>query len=569
MLDQPRMAAGSGFFAIAGSQVSRNTRLLAYAEDTVGRRQYTLRFRDLVTGETLADVVPNVGPEFAWADDNKTIFYIEKDPVTLLSKRVKAHVLGTSVSADRLVYEEADASFYLSLARTADDRYVCIALQSTVSDEARCAPAASPATYAVMAPRKPEFRYNVDHVGDRWIIRTNLGAPNYKLVSVADAKASQGIAAWTDLAPASSDIFIEAFQPFDDFVAIEERAEGNKRLRLLSKSGASRIVASDEPAYSMTLDINPETRSDRVRYTYTSLTTPKTTYEVLARTGQRNLLKVQPVPGYDPSKYVTERIWINARDGTPVPVSLVHARSFRKDGTAPLYQYAYGSYGSSTDPEFLPELPSLLDRGFVYAIAHIRGGQEMGRRWYDDGHLMNKRNSFTDFNDVTRGLVARGYAAKSKAVAEGGSAGGLLMGAVANMAPDDYRVIIADVPFVDVVTTMLDGSIPLTTNEYDEWGNPAEKPAYSYMLSYSPYDNVAPRAYPSLFVTTGLWDSQVQYYEPAKWVAKLRATKTDSNPLVFRVNMEAGHGGKSGRFRRFEEQSESLAFALEQLGIRD
>ena len=567
MLDEPKMATGKGFFAVAGRQVSPNSRTLAYAQDTVGRRQYFLKFRDLTTGSDTGDAVANAEPDFVWADDNKTVLYVEKDPVTLLSKRVKAHVLGTPASADKLVYEEKDNTFYLSLSRTSDDRFLCIGLRSTVSNEWRCAKAADPEKFDVIARRERGLQYDVDHIGDHWLVRSNDGAPNYKISTVRDGDLARGRSAWVDLVPTSKDVFIESFKPFNGFMAIEERSASNKRLRLLTAGGQSRFVQSDEPAYVMSLDVNPEVAATKVRYTYNSLTTPETTYEVDVASGERTVLKVQPVPGYDASRYVTERVWVTARDGARVPVSLVHSKTFKKDGTAPLFQYAYGSYGYSTDPEFTPLLPSLLDRGFVYAIAHIRGGQEMGRGWYDDGHLMKKRNSFTDFIDVTRALVREGYAAKGRVVAQGGSAGGLLMGAVANMAPADYRVIVAQVPFVDVVTTMLDTSIPLTTNEFDEWGNPAQKPAYDYMLSYSPYDNVTRMAYPSLFVSTGLWDSQVQYYEPTKWVAKLRASKTDSNALVFRINMEAGHGGKSGRFRRFEEEAESTAFVLSEMGI--
>lgn len=567
MLDQPRMAAGHGYFQIGDSEVSPDNHLLAYAEDDIGRRQYVLKIKDLASGNLLADRIANIEPGSIWADDNRTVFYIEKDPVTLLSKRVKAHVLGTPASADRLVYAEKEDSFYLGLKRTADDRYLCITLTSTVRTEARCAPASAPVAFTPIAPRERDLRYGVDHVGDHWVIHTNLGAPNYKLVTVRDAEVGQGKAAWRTLVAGDAGVFIQDFHPFEGFVAIEERAGGNKRLRLLTDAGRSQIVPAADPAYTMALDVNPETATPWVRYSYGSLTTPETIIEVNAMTGARRVLKVQPVPGYDASKYVTERVWVTARDGARVPVSLVHARSFRRDGTAPLFQYGYGSYGVSSDPEFELAVPSLLDRGFVYAIAHVRGGQEMGRKWYDDGHLMHKTNSFTDFIDVTRALVAQQYAAPGKAVAEGGSAGGLLMGAVANMAPQDYAAIIALVPFVDVMTTMLDASIPLTTNEYDEWGNPANKPAYDYMLAYSPYDNVAANAYPALYVGTGLWDSQVQYYEPTKWVAKLRATKTDTRPLVFRVNMEAGHGGKSGRFRRYEQQAEALAFAMSQVGV--
>jgi oligopeptidase B len=483
---------------------------------------------------------------------------------------VKSHVLGTPASADKLVYEEKDDSFYMGVGRTSDDKYICIGVQSTVSDEQRCTSAARPGTWTVLAPREREFRYSADHVGNRWVIRTNDGgAKNYKLVELADADAAKGRAGWRDLVPHNPDVFIENFQPFNSFIAIEERSNGNKHIRLLSNSGKSSDVASDEPAYAMAIGNNPEASATSVRYTYNSLTTPTITYEVNAATGKRTVLKRNPAPNYDASQYATERVWATARDGTKVPVSLVYKKGFKKDGTAALLQYGYGSYGLSTDPAWSPSVIPMLDRGMVYAIAHIRGGQEMGRAWYDAGHLLNKKNTFTDFIDVTRFLVAQGYAAKDRAAASGGSAGGLLMGAVANMAPQDYRVIVAQVPFVDVVTTMLDTSIPLTTNEFDEWGNPAEAKYYDYMLSYSPYDNVTKQAYPALFVGTGLWDSQVQYYEPAKWVAKLRATETGSNPLVFRVNMEAGHGGKSGRFEAYRSRAEYYAFMLDQLGIKN
>jgi oligopeptidase B len=567
MLDEPAMAKGHGFFAVSDWDVSQDSRLLAYALDTVGRRQYTLKVKDLATGKTLTDSVANVEPNLVWADDNKTIFYIEKDPVTLLSKRVKAHLLGTPASADKLVYEEKDDSFYMGVGRTSDDKYVCIALQSTVSNEYRCTSAAKPGKWTVLAPRQRDFLYSADHVGSRWIIRTNWNAKNFKLMEAADADMSRGRDSWRDLVPHDPDVFIEDFKPFDSFIAIEERSGGNKRLRLLTNSGKSTFVNADEPAYTMALQDNPEVATTKLRYTYDSLTTPQIVYEVDVNTGERTVLKRTPAPNYDPSQYVTERVWATGRDGTKIPVSIVYKKGFKRDGTAAMLQYGYGSYGLSMDPYWSPTVTPLLDRGMVYAIAHIRGGQEMGRAWYDAGHLLNKKNSFTDFIDVTRDLVAQGYAAKNRVAAMGGSAGGLLMGAVTNMAPEDYRVIISQVPFVDVVTTMLDTSIPLTSNEFDEWGNPTNREYYDYMLSYSPYDQIARKAYPAIFVGTGLWDSQVQYYEPTKYVAKLRTMKTDGNPLVFRVNMEAGHGGKSGRFQRYKSVAEYYAFMLEQLGI--
>jgi oligopeptidase B len=567
MLDEPAMAAGKGFFAVGSPVVSQDNHLLAWAEDTVGRRQYLLRFKDLTTGKTLTDSVPNVEPNLVWADDNRTVFYIEKDPVTLLSKRVKAHVLGTPASADRLVYEEKDDAYYMQLNRTQSDRFVCIFLHSTVATEQRCAPAAAPASFAVIAPRLRDHLYEADHLGGGWVIRTNWDAPNYRLMTLADASPLGDRSLWKAFVPTRPDVFIDGFNLFDSFTAIEERSGGVKRLRVLTKAGKSSFVASDEPAYAMWLESNPEPSTTRLRYTYDSLTTPTLTYEIDTATGKRTLLKTAPVIGYDASQYVTERVWAPARDGTKIPVSLVYKKGFKRDGTAAMLQYAYGSYGNSTDPYLSLTTVSLLDRGMVYAIAHIRGGQEMGRAWYDDGHLFHKKNSFTDFIDVTRYLVAQKYAAKDRVAAQGGSAGGLLMGAVANMAPQDYRAIVAQVPFVDVVTTMLDESIPLTTNEFDEWGNPKDPKYYAYMLSYSPYDNVEAKAYPAMFVSTGLWDSQVQYYEPTKWVAKLRDRKTDSHPLVFRINMEAGHGGKSGRFQRYHDTAEIYAFLLDQLGL--
>ena len=569
LLDEAAMAAGKGYLEIDGRAVSRDNRFLAFAEDIVGRRQYVLRVKDLATGTMLPDAVPDIQPSLMWSDDGRMIFYIEKDPVTLLSRRVKVHRLGTPASADKLVYEEPDDSFYIALGRTVDDRFLCISETSTVSNEARCAPADDPRVFTLVAPRRRDFRYEADHAGGRWVIRTDWNAPNYRLMQLKDGTPLGDRTRWSELVPASATVFIERAKPFDRFVAIQERADANMRLRILGADGTSRIVASDEPAYMMEIADNQEASSGALRYTYQSLATPPSVYDVDAASGRRTLLRRQPVPGYDPANYVTERAWVSARDGTRIPVSLLYRKGFRKDGTAALYQYGYGSYGASSDPEFDISAISFADRGLVYAIAHIRGGQEMGRAWYDQGHLFHKKNSFTDFIDVTRGLVAQGYVAKGRAAAEGLSAGGLLMAAVADMAaPDDYRAIIAEVPYVDVVTTMSDPTIPLTTNEYDEWGNPANAADYDYMLSYSPYDNVAAKAYPALFVGTALWDSQVQYYEPAKWVARLRATAIGTRPLVFRVNMEeGGHTGKSGRFRQYRDTAEHAAFALQQLGI--
>lgn len=567
LLDVNQMAQDKGYFNVGEAEVSQDNRILAWADDAIGRRQYTIRFKNLDTGEVYPDTVEGVSPSVVWADDNKTVFYIENDPETLLTVRVKKHVLGTASKDDVLVYEEKDDSFYMGMGRTRDDKYIVIGVESTVSSETRYALAAKPDSFKLLAKRERDVEYSVEHFDGRWVIRTNAdGAENFKLVTApTDATTRKQ---WTDWVAHDDNVYIENFEMFDGFTAIEERSGGLERVRLLKRDGSHEYVKVDEPAYSMGLSTNSEPDTAWLRYSYTSLTTPATTYELNTQTGERKLLKQQPVIGYEASKYVTERVWVTARDGVKVPVSLVYKKGFKKDGTAALFQYAYGSYGMSMDPAFNLSAISLMDRGVVYAIAHIRGGQEMGRKWYDDGKLLHKKNTFNDFVDVTRGLVAQGYAAKDRVAASGGSAGGLLMGAVANMAPQDYRVLVAQVPFVDVVTTMLDASIPLTTNEYDEWGNPETKDYYDYMLSYSPYDNVRKQAYPAMFVGTGLWDSQVQYWEPAKWVAKLRDDNTGKAPIVFRTNMEAGHGGKSGRFRRYRELAESYAFVLDQLGVK-
>jgi len=568
LFDVNEMAAGKDYFSLAEYDVSPDNRIVAWTQDDVGRRQYSLHFRNLETGEVYPEVITGVAYDTAWADDNKTLFYAENDPETLLTVRVKKHVLGTPPSEDQLVYEEADDSFYMGISRSRDDKYICIDLGATTMREIRCAPAADPREFTVLAPREQGNEYHADHLGDRWVILTNVdGATNFKLVTAPDGSTSRKD--WVDLVPHRDDVFIEDFDLFDGFIAIAERSGGLERIRLLKADGSEEYVKADESAYSMDLDINSEHDTPWLRYGYTSMTTPETIYELNVETGERRQLKQQPVLGYDASKYATERLWATARDGTRVPVSVVYRKGFEKNGKAALLQYAYGSYGHSIDPAFSATTVSLLDRGMVYAIAHVRGGQEMGRQWYDDGKLLHKKNTFTDFIDVTDFLVAEGYAAPDRVAAYGGSAGGLLMGAITNMAPDKYRVILSQVPFVDVVTTMLDAGIPLTTLEYDEWGNPEQERFYDYMLSYSPYDNLEARAYPAMFVGTGLWDSQVQYWEPVKYVAKLRDVDTGPLPVLLRTNMDAGHGGKSGRFRKYRELSEMYAFLLDQLGADD
>jgi oligopeptidase B len=567
MLDGNAMAQGHGFFQIAEQEISPNETLLAYGEDTVGRRQYTIRVKDLASGKVLPDEIKNTSASMAWADDNKTLFYVENDPITLLTVRVRKHVLGTDSAKDPVVYEERDHSFYMGVGRTGDDKYITIEETSTLSSEVRFIASGQPkAKFRVLAPREHDLEYHPEHIGSRWVIRTNWQAKNFRVMQVEDAKVGDK-KSWRDLVPASKDVFVSGVAPFRNFLAIGERSDGLQRILIKPwKDGKEYFVKSDDVDYTATIGDNREQDTDTLRYDFSSLATPNSVYDINMATGERQLRKRDPVlGGFDSANYLTERVWAAARDGTKIPVSLLYRKGFKKDGTAPLYQYAYGSYGISMDPRFSSPRFSLVDRGFLYAIAHIRGGQEMGRAWYENGKLLHKQNTFTDFVDVTEFLVKQGYVAKDKVFAAGGSAGGLLMGAVANIAPQDYRGIVAHVPFVDVVTTMLDESIPLTTNEFDEWGNPKETAYYNYMLSYSPYDNVKAQAYPALLVTTGLWDSQVQYYEPSKWVAKLRALKTDKNPLLLKVNMEAGHGGKSGRFQRYREVAQEFTFILDQL----
>ncbi len=571
MLNANQLAEGHGFYQIGATAIARDNRLLAYAEDIVGRRQFTIRFKDLATGETLPDRLENVEPYIAWTADGKSVLYVEKHPETLLGYRVRRHVLGADPAQDALVYEQDDLSFYTGVAVSKDERYILIFAQSTVSMEWRYAAADDPSlAFRVILPRERDHEYYVDHLDGRWIIRTNWQAPNFRLME-AKVGDEGDRANWRELMAHRDDAFIHGFDVFREFLAIEERSGAMRKIRIRPWSGGRDFfIAADEAAYTTSLGQNAEIDTRIVRYEYSSLTTPDTVYDYDIQTGERQLMKRTPVLGtFDPANYHTELLWVPARDGTQVPVSLVYRNGFKRDGTAPMLQYAYGSYGFSMDPTFSISRLSLLDRGFVYAIAHVRGGQEMGRRWYEQGKLLNKVNTFTDFIDVTRFLVKEGYADPRRVSAMGGSAGGLVMAAVANMAPADYRAIVAQVPFVDTVTTMLDESIPLTTNEFDEWGNPKKKEFYDYMLSYSPYDNVARQDYPAMLVTTGLWDSQVQYYEPAKWVARLRARKTGQNPLLYRTTMQAGHGGKSGRFQRYREIAEEYTFIIDQSGISD
>ncbi len=570
MLDVNELAAPHDYYDIGSIEVSPDGRFMAYCEDSVGRREYSLRLKNLDSGETLATQIPNVESDLAWLNDSSSILYIAKDPKTLLGLYVKRHRLGTSVSEDELVFEQTNPSFYTTVVKSKSDRYVFIGMQSTVSSEWRYAEAGGGVLqFNTVLAHARDHEYQIEHWGGEFIVRTNWDAPNFRLMR-APVQAASDRAQWRDLQPHCPDVFIHDFEVMANFVAVSERSSGLRKIRIRALSdppGAADaqefFIDAGEAAYTMTLGANPCIESDVLRYGYTSPKTPQSVFDYDLGTHARTLMKREPVlGGFDPDRYATQFIRAPGRDGAAIPVSLVYRKDTPLDGSAPLMQYGYGAYGHSLDPGFSSSRLSLLDRGFVFALAHVRGGQELGRAWYDAGRLLHKENSFHDFIDVTRHLVERRYAAKDRVFAMGGSAGGLLMGAVANLAPQEYCGIVAQVPFVDVVTTMLDETLPLTTNEYDEWGDPRQKIYYDHMLSYSPYDNVRAQHYPAMYVSTGLWDSQVQYFEPAKWVAKLARLKLDSHPLLLHVDMSAGHGGKSGRFARYREIAREYAFVL-------
>jgi oligopeptidase B len=538
--------------------------------DTVGRRFYTIHFKDLATGQLRPDKIANVTGNLAWANDNRTLFYARQDPSTLRSYQIFRHVMGTDVANDELVYEEKDDTFTTHVFKTRSKKYIIIASDQTLSGECRYLDADDPSgEFTVFLPRQRKHEYRIDHWGEHFYIRTNRDAVNFRLMCtpVADTGAEN----WREVIPHRDNVLLEDFTLFQRYLVVKERRDGLSHLRVRPWDGdGEHYLRFDEPAYTISVDENPEPESELLRFSYSSLTTPNTVYDYHMTSRQKTRLKQQEVlGGFDSSNYLTERLHATARDGQRVFISLVYRKQLRQPGKNPLLLYGYGSYGFSTNPYFRSEQLSLLDRGFVYAIAHVRGGQEMGRQWYEDGKLLKKMNTFTDFIDVAQHLADNGYAAPGHVYAMGGSAGGLLMGAVVNMRPALFRGVIAHVPFVDVVTTMLDDSIPLTTNEYDEWGNPGEKQYYDYMLRYSPYDNVVAHDYPHMLVTTGLHDSQVQYWEPAKWVAKLREKKTDAHRLLLKVDMGAGHGGPTGRYRRYRETAIWWAFLLDLEEITD
>jgi oligopeptidase B len=563
------LAEPHDYYNVANVEVSDDHRILAYADDPVSRRQYTIRFIDLETGKTFDDEIVNTSAAIAWAADNKTIFYVRKHEQTLLPYQVYRHTLGTPASEDTLIYEEADDTFSPSVYRSKSRDFIYMHLGSTLSDEVRLLDANKPdSEFKMFLQREDEHEYSVDDVNGRFFVTTNWDAENFRVMET-DLENSSNRDSWKEVIPHREDVFVRAVDVFRNYMVVNERSEGLRKLRVLPLGeGKEFFIESDEPAYTMYIDDNPEINSDVLRYGYTSMTTPYTIYDYDMVSGERTLMKQDEVLGeFDSDWYGTERFTITARDGVEVPISVVYRKPFKPDNSRPMLIYGYGSYGSSRDPTFSISRLSLLDRGMVYAIAHVRGGQELGRQWYDNGKMFKKINTFTDFVDTTNALTMKGYGDKDKIFAYGGSAGGLLMGAVINMAPELYRGVIAAVPFVDVVTTMLDESIPLTTGEFDEWGNPKIKEQYEYMLSYSPYDQVKAQDYPNLLVTTGLHDSQVQYFEPAKWVAKLRDLKTDDNVLLLRTDMEVGHGGASGRYKRHRETALKWAFMLSLAGV--
>ncbi len=571
LVDGNQRADGHDYYNLGNLAMSDDHRYAAIAEDTLSRRIHEIRILDTHTGEFLPEVIGNANASMAWSADGQYLFYLDKHPETLLAYRVMRHRLGTDMSEDVLVYEEKDNRFYTGLWRSRSGDYIMLSHSETDTSEVQLLPANEPmGNFKPFLPRETGHEYSVDHANGRFFIRTNWEAENFRVMT-ADIDTAGNKSAWKELVPHRNDAMVRNLQAFDDWLVIGERKDGLRKVRVLALDGSvDRYLDADTESYVMWPATNVSTNTHTIRYGYSSLVTPTQTWEIDLQTGQSELLKAQHILGdFDSANYRTRRMMISARDGVEVPVSLAFHKDTPLDGTRPALVYAYGSYGSSIDPWFRNSVVSLMDRGFVYVIAHIRGGQELGRQWYEQGRLMNKKNTFTDFIDVTAALQKQNLIDPARTYAMGGSAGGLLMGAVVNMAPQYYHGVIAAVPFVDVVTTMLDESIPLTTGEWNEWGDPREKEAFEYMLSYSPYDNVSEQDYPNLMVTTGLHDSQVQYFEPAKWVAKLREKRTDDNRLIMQTNMEAGHGGASGRYRAYLETAQEFAFLVDLAGMEN
>jgi len=571
LMDENARAKGHSYYDLGSLEISNDDNILAYSEDTISRRFYKIRFRNLKTGADFIEVLENTTGEVVWANDNKTIFYVNKDTETLQERKIYRHIIGSPQSQDVLVYAEKDEEFSLSIGKTKSKKYIEIIANSTLSTEVLLLDADKPEDkFMPFFPREDDHEYSITHDGASFFIVTNWKAQNFRLMQTTTPFHSQKNE-WKEVIPHRTNVLLEGIDVFKSFIVVEERNEGLLQMRFINRNTKEEHYLNfGEPTYLAFTAYNPEYNTNIIRYGYTSLTTPTSTYDYNMETREKTLLKEQKIMSGDfkRNNYTSERIYATATDGTKIPISLVYKNGMQKNGSAPLYQYAYGSYGSSIDAYFSSSRLSLLNRGFVFAICHIRGGQEMGRQWYEDGKLLKKKNTFTDFIACSEFLIHEKYTSADKLVASGGSAGGLLMGAISNMRPDLYKVIVADVPFVDVITTMMDSTIPLTTYEYDEWGNPNEKKYYDYMLSYSPYDQVKKQAYPTMLITSGLHDSQVQYWEPAKWVAKLRTMKTDNNLLLFKTNMQAGHGGASGRFAALKEVAFEYNFIFKIMSLQ-
>ncbi|AWV45873.1 oligopeptidase B [Hafnia alvei] len=559
LIDGNLRAAGQAYYRLGGLEMSQDNQMMAVAEDTQGRRQYRISLRNLHNGQWLSDVIENTSGNMLWSNDGRTLFYVRNHPQTLVPYQVYRHRVGTPRAQDQLVYQENDGGFYLSLSRSASDRYLLITLSASTSSEVRLLDADQADTPPVLfTARQPNVEYYLDHFNDTFYLRSNHENANFGLYQTNAIGHS-----WQPLVTPQPNIMIEGFTLFKEWLVVTERSDGLSQIRKINwKSHAEDTLPFDDASYMAWLGYNPEPQSDRLRYGYSSMTTPTSTYEWDLASGKRTLLKRQEVKNTQPQDYHSERIWITARDGVKVPVSLVYNKKMFKAKQSPLLVYGYGAYGMSMDPAFSANRLSLLDRGFVFAMIHVRGGGELGQQWYEQGKLANKPNSFNDFIDATHGLVERGFGQPSRLYAMGGSAGGLLVGAVMNQQPELFNAIVAQVPFVDVVTTMLDDTLPLTLGEYDEWGNPHRLADYQQMKAYSPYDNIKPMRYPNLLVTTGLNDSQVQYWEPAKWIAKLRENQLGTGKILLLTDMQAGHGGKSGRLKRVENTALEYNFIL-------
>jgi oligopeptidase B len=570
LLNVNELAEGHEYFQVAGVTVSPDNQKIAYGVDTVSRRKYTIYFKDLASGQIFTDAIPLTAGSAYWANDNKTVFYAQKDDETLRPHKIFRHVLHTLVESDIMIHHETDDTYSTYVFKSKSDKYLILVSSSTLSDEYRFLDADNPeGVFKIIQPRKRNLEYSVDHYGDKFYIVTNYEAKNFRLMEAPVF--SPGIENWKELIPHREDVYLTDIEIFSEYLVVEEKKDGLNQIRVIKWDDNSEYyIDFGEEVYVSRASVNPEFNTKWLRYDYSSLTTPNSTFDYNMETHEKKLMKQQEIVGdFNPSDYEAKRLYAPTADGVKVPISLVYRKGIKLNGKNPLLLYGYGSYGITMEPGFSSVRLSLLERGFVYAIAHIRGGQIYGRQWYEDGKLLKKMNTFTDFNSCAEYLIEQEYTSRDKLFAQGGSAGGMLMGAVANLRPDLYKGIIANVPFVDVVTTMLDESIPLTTGEYDEWGNPNEKEYYDYILSYSPYDNVEAKDYPAMLVTTGLHDSQVQYWEPSKWVARLRDLKTDNNLLLLRIEMETGHGGASGRFERYKEVALEYAFLFKLLGITE